>query len=1293
MSGPHVLFAQKASAESADLFSDIQYRGSMDRFSDPTIIRTRFVKIDFDQLTGPSGTDTARVAHSLDLNLFGGIFYRAVSRQVDRYANGRTIWQGQLEDIADSQVTLVFKDGIMAGNIVHPDGFYQIRFVSGGVHAIHELDHSRFPSCAVDEDAGQTSYHHGYSSTSINISQPADNGSSIDVMVVYNQEARIGAGSTTAIENEIDLAVSETNTGYANSGVSQRIKLVHTAEVNYSPSGSIFTDRSRLQNTADGYMDEIHDLRDTFGADIVALITEDGGGYCGVAALMTSVSTSMKSSAFCVVKRSCATGYYSFGHELGHIMGARHDRYVDNTDNSPYQYNHGYVNVSEQWRTIMAYNNECSDASSYCWRINYWSNPNKTYVGDPLGLAEGDPAAADNHKTLNNTAYTVANFRQHVSDPVAATITVTSPDGGEIWTVGTTKTIQWTSTGSVGDVKIEYSSDRGTSWNTVVSSTSNDGSYSWTIPNDVSNQCVVRISEASDGNPSDTSGANFTIQSSVPVSSTISVTSPNGGESLTGGSVYTINWSSTGTVGNVTIKYSSNNGSSWSNITSSTANDGVFKWTVPNITASQCLIKISEAADGDPTDVSDGVFSITATSSPTLAITSPNGGETLSVGEKFTVRWTSTGGVGNVKLQYSSNNGSNWSNLVTSTANDGAFSWTVPNSTGSKCLVKISEAADGDPSDTSDETFSISTSVTPTITITSPNGGESIQGDTTYNIEWTSSGSVGNVKIQYSVNNGSTWTNIATSTANDGNYSWKVPEIESSGCYIKISEASDGSPSDVSNSTFSIFTPEPAEIKLSRMVLDYGANTSGVVTGAQSVLIDNTGGQTLNWTAAAIGTSWLSVSPASGIDSGVISISINPAGMAPGNYTGTVEVSDPNASNSPQSIAVNVKVYGNNQTSTPTGDFSTPANGATVSSSVPVTGWVIDDIEAVSVKIYNDTSYVGDAVFVEGARPDIEKNYYGFPKNYQAGWGYMLLTHFLPGGGNGTYTLVAKATDAEGNTVTLGSKTITITNSSAVKPFGAIDTPAQGGTASGNKFVNWGWVLTPQPNNIPVDGSTIFVWVDGVNLGNPVYNIYRSDIATKFPGYANSDGAIGYYFIDTSAYENGIHTIQWTAKDTAGNTDGIGSRYFSIQNTGKRSAASGITQTDFTRHQVKAPRNLLDVEHVPLDRHRSVRVRRGYGRETLLKTESANGNGEIIITIHEMQRLEVHFFNDEFERNGELLSPFLPVGSTLNKKKGIFYWQPGLGFLGRHEFEFVTFEGGTAQPVRVKLTVIITPSS
>jgi hypothetical protein len=139
------------------------------------------------------------------------------------------------------------------------------------------------------------------------------------------------------------------------------------------------------------------------------------------------------------------------------------------------------------------------------------------------------------------------------------------------------------------------------------------------------------------------------------------------------------------------------------------------------------------------------------------------------------------------------------------------------------------------------------------------------------------------------------------------------------------------------------------------------------------------------------------------------------------------------------------------------------------------------------------------------------------------------------------------------------------TNGTSVLPFGTIDTPGQGATVSGMLTI-FGWVLTPGPNIIPTDGSTIQVVVDGVVVGQPMYNQCRGTNGTSFPapGTCNDDiatafgsayrniaegsGAIGSFTLDTTSLTNGIHTLEWRVTDSAGNVQGIGSRYFYVQN-------------------------------------------------------------------------------------------------------------------------------------------------
>ncbi len=105
--------------------------------------------------------------------------------------------------------------------------------------------------------------------------------------------------------------------------------------------------------------------------------------------------------------------------------------------------------------------------------------------------------------------------------------------------------------------------------------------------------------------------------------------------------------------------------------------------------------------------------------------------------------------------------------------------------------------------------------------------------------------------------------------------------------------------------------------------------------------------------------------------------------------------------------------------------------------------------------------FIGEGVFIDGARPDVAAAFPTYPRFTRGGWGFMVLTNMLPAQGNGTYTLQAYAIDRELHTTPIATRTITCNNAQATRPFGAIDTPTQGGTASGANYLNFGWALTP----------------------------------------------------------------------------------------------------------------------------------------------------------------------------------------------------------------------------------------
>jgi hypothetical protein len=153
----------------------------------------------------------------------------------------------------------------------------------------------------------------------------ADDGSLIDVMVLYTPAAMTAAGGATAMNALIANAISTTNTTYGNSGIAQRLRLVYSAQVAYAETGGstgIETDLNNITNGV-GALSGVASLRNSFHADLVTLLTNTpGSSFCGIAWKMSSIFASY---GYSVVEQSCAVGNLSFPHELGHNMGAGHD--------------------------------------------------------------------------------------------------------------------------------------------------------------------------------------------------------------------------------------------------------------------------------------------------------------------------------------------------------------------------------------------------------------------------------------------------------------------------------------------------------------------------------------------------------------------------------------------------------------------------------------------------------------------------------------------------------------------------------------------------------------------------------------------------------------------------------------------------------------------------------------------------------------------------------------------------------------------------------------------------------
>ena len=383
---------------------------------------------------------------------------------VEDLDSGYALYSG--DRLSETSTTLVVMGADVIGTIHHDGELYGVQPLGDGLTAVYRYDSWRLrrpPETEPDYVVPDAEMKEESALPPPRAPPVArDSRDRIDVLVVYSANARRVAGN---IDARIALLVVDTHRAYTNSGITTRLRVVHSYEtpstvlsdINSSNKGQ---DLDRLRRRGDGFFDEVFAKREQYAADVVILLHgHQQQNYCGggIAYLLdhgpgdSELAFGVSGIGALVVCRQHDAD--TFAHEIGHIQGASHNPEDPGAlDNPPYPYGHGFCNAARNWRTVMAYNTggRCEP------RLLYFSSPTVRYQG----MATGDATRRNVARVINETAIHVANFRQSSSQPTTTTKTLPFvPPASNLAQQGFVRIIN--NSDRAGDVKITAIDDRG----------------------------------------------------------------------------------------------------------------------------------------------------------------------------------------------------------------------------------------------------------------------------------------------------------------------------------------------------------------------------------------------------------------------------------------------------------------------------------------------------------------------------------------------------------------------------------------------------------------------------------------------------------------------------------------------------------------------------------------------------------------------------------------------------------------------------------------------------------------
>jgi hypothetical protein len=328
-----------------------------------------------------------------------------------RHKDGSVSWRGEVAETGEPAVLMLWNNSLLTGYFAYNGTIFTVENLGGGINAFAEMDRNKVPADHPSSDAPRDStpvaQPSGPATPSPAPTEPTVAAFSeaerkaleaksitIDIMLLYT--GNVTKRYVRDPEDLLALAIEETNEAFRNSGLGNIIlRLVHSQLIDYD--ASVEDQFTHLYTMVDGLgpFKDVKKLRNEKRADIVGLIIDNPNG-CGLATRIGPESD----EAYFVAHHACATITLSIAHEIGHILGVRHDSFVDQ-GSTPFVYGHGYVNGTK-WRDLMSYKEGCGG----CPRIPFLSNPRVTYKGEPTGTM-----AADSARVILESAERVSKFR------------------------------------------------------------------------------------------------------------------------------------------------------------------------------------------------------------------------------------------------------------------------------------------------------------------------------------------------------------------------------------------------------------------------------------------------------------------------------------------------------------------------------------------------------------------------------------------------------------------------------------------------------------------------------------------------------------------------------------------------------------------------------------------------------------------------------------------------------------------------------------------------------------------